>query len=111
MLELELDVGGDGGERGRGRGDRAAFCQLTSLDTACDISQRADVISNSFDHIWGQNHAVGNMTHDPWMQQGNLVPKYHLLNMLSITKKLSYTYIGQLGRFHILMPTANEPRK
>ena len=34
--------GGERGERGRGRGDRAAFCQLTSLDTACDISQRAD---------------------------------------------------------------------
>ena len=57
--------GGEGGERGRG--DRAAFCQLTSLDTACDISQREDTISNSFDHIWRQNPAVVFVIHNNFM--------------------------------------------
>ena len=42
------------GGGGKGGGHHAAFCQLPSLDAACDISLRADAISNSFDHIWTQ---------------------------------------------------------
>ena len=45
----ELRRGGKGGVK---RGYRAAFCQLPSLDTACDISQLLNAISNTLDHIW-----------------------------------------------------------
>ena len=45
----ELLSGEEGGLEGE---YRAAFCQLPSLDTACDISQLLDAISNTLDHIW-----------------------------------------------------------